>query len=184
MENDSVFHSRLSICNRILHFQFSMMKNEKTSRCGKVLAGIESILLTEKSNLRPPALDPKSGNWQSVTFADPRRVVRCAFAGGGVSYREELQAPGGIASVDHLLEFSADRMDPCPHARLGELVEASHDGLVAILVTRNGSRLLVGYSEEHRDERPLRVVRAAETVVLRSRDTAGALSVNYELGIV
>jgi hypothetical protein len=158
------------------------MKNECAPRGGKVLSAIESVLLTEKSNLRPPALDTKSGSWHSVTFADPRRVVRCSFAGGGADYREEWQAVGGIASVDHLLEFSTDKT-PCPNALLDGLFEASIDGLVAVLITRNGTRLLVGYSEENRDERPLRIVRAAETVVLRSRDTARALSVHYESGI-
>jgi hypothetical protein len=154
------------------------MKNETTRRCGKMLGGIRSILLTDKNNLRTPVFDPRSGTYSAVAFADPRRVASCSFAEGDVSYREEMQAAGGIVRVDHVLEFSTEGLDPGSDALLRKLV-ASCGGLVAIVTTRGDGRLLVGYSEESRGERPLRLARAAapETVVLRSRDGAKARSV-------
>jgi hypothetical protein len=166
------------------------MKTGYTHRCGKVLGGIGSVLLTEKSNLRKPSLDPVTDTYNAVGFSDPRKTALCTFAEGAGSYREELQAEVGIVCVDHILEFSTDRLDDESNALVRSLIDASPGGVVALVTTRNGVQLLVGYSEENRDERPLRLTRSAassgrkptdaagETVVLRSKDCAKARIVN------
>ena len=170
------------------------MKNGYIHRCGKVLGGIKNILLTEKSNIRSLKHDPRTGNYTDISFVDPGRVACCTFAEGSVSYQEDLQARNGIVSVDHALEFITDKMDEESGNLLRGLVKASYSGLVAIVTTRNDVRLLIGYSEENRDERPLRITRstassgkkhtdpAGETIVLHSCDTAKARIFSGSIG--
>ncbi len=82
------------------------MKNKETSRCGKVLGGIRSILLTEKNNLIPPSLDRTNGRYCAAAFVDERWVVSCPFAEGGAEYREQWQAPGCIFSLANKINCS------------------------------------------------------------------------------
>lgn len=121
-----------------------------------------------------------------LSLHDPRLVWQVRFAEGAARYREQTEAVGGVPTVVHTLEFYTDRIDRRSDGLLRRLSALSPRGLAAVVTTATGVRLLVGFSQEHGAERPLRLEqvsadtgrlpadRGGELVCLCSRDTAKA----------
>lgn len=162
------------------------MNNGYTHRFGKNTGGIKQILLTPADNIASATVDPKTGRYRSLTLREPAKLAEYSFAEGAAQYREETGVRNGIPSVVHTLEFHTDRIDRESDSLLRYLNHASYTGLAAVVTTNNHTRLVVGYSEEHRAERPLRLSNVAtasgkahtdaghEAVSLTCRDTAKA----------
>ncbi len=120
------------------------------------------------------------------TLREPSLVWPCTFAEGAAHYREQTTIAGGIPTVVHTLEFHTDKIDRASESLIRSLTACSFRGLAAVVTTRNHVRLLVGWSEAHGPERPLRLEQAVadtgkihtddahEAVRLCSRDTAQA----------
>lgn len=159
----------------------------------KTIGGIKQILLTPVCNIREALPDPQSKNYSRITLHNPEKIAAYTFAEGAASYREETEVKNGIPSVLHILEFHTDKIDARSDRLIRELADASHCGLAAVVTTQNQARLLVGYSEEHRDEKPLRLEKCKassgrihtdpghEAIRLTARDTAKARILTGEI---
>jgi hypothetical protein len=170
------------------------MNNGYTHRFGKTTGGIDSILLTPVCNIRHAAFDRLTGRCLRVDLHDPEKLFEHSFAENAAAYREETGRRNGVASVVHTLKFHTDRIDPESDALIRRLAEASHCGLAAVITTRNRIRLLVGYSESHGGERPLRLENISadsgkkhtdeghEAISLISRDAAKACLIDGKIG--
>lgn len=170
------------------------MKNGYIHRFGKSTGGILNILLTPVCNIQSTAVDPQTGRYLSIILHDPQQLAQCSFAENAAVYREETDSPNGIPSVSHTLEFHTDRIDRESDRLIRELAEHSPCGLAAVITTQNHIRLVIGYSEKHGAERPLKLRKIAastgqthtdtghEAISLFSRDTAKASLLDGSIG--
>jgi len=162
------------------------MNNGYCHRFGKNIGGIKQILLTPVCNIKSASTDPVSGHFHSLLLHEPAKLAECSFAENAIRYREETDNRNGVPSIVHSLEFHTDKIDGESDRFIRMLVEASQSGLAAVITTQNNIRLVVGYSEEHGTERPLRLQQVIadtgnkpadnghEAISLISRDTAKA----------
>ena len=162
------------------------MKYGYVHRFGKNTGGIRQVMLTPACNIKSSSIDPDTGHFLSIALHDPEKLAEYTFAENAVRYREEFDYPNGIPSVTHILEFKTDKIDEESDRLIRQLAALSCCGLAAVITTNNQTRLLVGYSEEHLAERPLKLSKIAadsgykhtdpghEAISLISRDTAKA----------
>lgn len=169
------------------------MNNGYCHRFGKNIGGIKNMILTPVCNIKSASTDPVSGHFFSIVLHDPAKLLECSFAENAIRYREETDNRNGIPSVTHTLEFHTDKIDRESDRFIRMLAHASHSGLAAVITTNNNIRLIVGYSEEHLAERPLRLQQISadsgskhtdnghEAFSLISRDTAKARILDGEI---
>lgn len=108
------------------------------------------------------------------------------FAEDTACYTEKWVAERGVSKVVHELSFVLPCIDHSSGSRVAEL-SSGVSGVVAIIETEEGVRLLAGYSEGFGIERPLRFAGCSSltgqspadvpqrTVILRSEDTSAAM---------
>lgn len=161
------------------------MKNGYTHRFGKSCGGVQHLLLSPACNIHHLEMIPSNGT-AVLKVHDPENIYSCVFAENGASYSEQIDNSGGIPSVYHRLEFHTDKIDRRSDTFIRMLTAASCCGWVAVITTCYPNRLIVGYSELHRAERPLRVETISadtgrgpansggEVIRLSSRDTVKA----------
>ena len=142
-------------------------------RFEKNLGGIKHILLTERNNIHRFIFDPGTDSYSGVEFIEPERATPCSFAEGAVSYAEDMRVENGIVSVVHTVEFVTDRMDEASRKLLSELTIATADGVVVIVTSRNDVRFVVGYSQESRGERPLKLAGTLSSSGKKHTDPCG-----------
>ena len=170
------------------------MNNGHTHRHEKNTGGIRRILITTADNIKTGCCDPDTGAYRSLSLHNPESIAEYPFAENAAAYREETDVRDGIPSVVHSLEFDTDKIDQASDRLIRQLTTHSYTGLVAVITTNNHVRLVVGYSEEHLAERPLRLEKITaragkkhtetghETVCLTSRDTAKARILDGNIG--
>ena len=142
----------------------------------KTIDGIGRIQFTAADNIAGLPL----------TLHDPSLLWPVTFAEGAGRYIEDVNYQDGIPIVSHTLEFHTDKIDRESDSLLRQLAACSLRGLAAVVTTNNNVRLLVGYSEAHGSERPLRLEKVeadtgkihtdagTEVICLCCRDTARA----------
>ncbi len=106
------------------------------------------------------------------TLREPSLVWPCIFAEGAARYREETTIAGGIPTVAHTIEFHTDKIDRDSDNLIRSLAALSLRGLAAVVTTQNHARLLVGWSEAHGPERPLRLEQAVADTGKNHTDAA------------
>jgi len=170
------------------------MNNGYTHRFGKTVGGIKKIALTPVCNIKSTTSDPSSGCYSSILLHDQANLAECSFAENAAAYREETDIRNGIPFVVHSLEFHTDKIDQESDRLIRQIASASYCGLAAIITTNENIRLIVGYSDEHLAERPLRLEKifsdsgkkhtdgGYEAISLISRDTAKARILTGTIG--
>lgn len=146
--------------------------------------GIVRVELIRASDFRGARFDAAAGCFTSPETVSP-------FAGwsmreDGASYTEERKDDSGAPMIEHTLEMTLPG-GPETRRAVAELSAASAGGLVAIVTTREGERLLAGYSRRFGTAYPLRLAAAvsaagespadipSETIVLSSLDADRSL---------
>jgi len=133
------------------------MINGYIHQFGKTCGGVKNLLLTPACNLKSLSWHNRNDYYYAIHFHDSRKLVSCTFSEDAVAYNEQSLCRHGILSVTHTLEFHTDKIDRKSGEFIRELLDNSCCGLAAVITTNNNIRLVIGYSEEHGAERPLRL---------------------------
>ena len=149
--------------------------------------GIRMLGLIDRNEFVSATYSSMEKGYTSVTLDEDCFFAKFEFREDEAEYKEEVLLSNGAWSVTHELRFTLDKMgDDCGPA-VSALTNASHGGMIALIVTTNGDTFLAGYSPEFGTERPLRLHAAdgttgkklsdgtRETVVLRSEDVSKAM---------
>lgn len=152
--------------------QTNSLKRCKCS-CGKVIGGVKSVALIERSGLGSFDLDPADNSYSGVSINARGGFTLLRFAEGAARYDEVCRRENGTVAVTHSIEFVMDKMDRESYGLLREIASASLCGLVAVITTAGGSSFVVGYSEELLDERPLRLYEAESSSGEKYTDNSG-----------
>lgn len=154
--------------------------------------GVRALYIARSSDIIGVTYDPSGDNYTTIEMRE-NAFARFESREGEVIYREQISMATGMKVVVHQIEFSLSRMGDTTRRVVEELCSASLGGLIAVVETSVGERLLVGYSPKFGFERALKVVGGSATtgscfdddtleyVVLRSDDTDKARTIIGEL---
>lgn len=164
------------------------------NRCeGKRSGGISSIELIEVAGIYEMDYDRDSDSFVYAEVEPDYSFKAYHFKEGEAEYSEQISVKDGLTMVTHKLVFSLERIDSESGRAIAELIAASKDGLLTIVTTSNGVRLMVGYSRKFGGERPLKLVSGdcstgrllgddtLRTIVLQSEDDAEAKRFDYQI---
>ncbi len=154
--------------------------------CVRKSGGVRQIALIEAGKIESLTYDDASDSYSAIALEAEAKFVRYEFSEDEAALNEKTTMKAGTLVVEHTLSFELGKMDDTSRKAVEELVDASYQGIVALVTTNNGHTLVVGYSEEFGLERALCLESAEgvsgkklsdstkETVVLSSTDTARA----------
>lgn len=129
----------------------------------------------------------------SLQLKDGSKFATYDFREDEAEYRETVSFAHGAYTVQHELKFLLDKMDMNSYRAFKDLIENSSKGFVAAIVSPNDDCHIIGYSNEFKAERPLRVTSivgtsgknlkdgSSEIITLQSTDVSKAYTVtDYE----
>lgn len=144
-----------------------------TKATGRKNGGVLTLGLVEKSNIEEVTYSVDKTSCTGITLRTGSFFTKYEFKEDEAEYKEELSFGSGSAVVSHELKFYLEKMSGETMSAVTELMQASGDGLVAIIQTYNLTKFVVGYSPELKGERPLRLSSVIATTGRRLKDATG-----------
>lgn len=150
--------------------------------------GVRSIALIPRMYLTSATYNDTGYAYTAFSFSGTTRFEKYEFEEDEAYFKEVVHAQRGSFTVTHEIAFSLERMSGEVTYALNELLKNHSLGMIALVQTTNGDLFVVGYSEEFKGERALRIASmegmtgskltdaAGERVVLRSEDVAKSRS--------
>lgn len=140
--------------------------------CSKRVGGIASILLARAGDISDIGYDPVSDSFGSVVTVAGAKFAGYSFIEDEASFTERTLRIDGAVKVEHELAFRLPGAGDAARRPVVEMLDAS-EGLVAVVVTQAGDKLLAGYSHEFGAGRPLRMKRCSGSTGNRITETPG-----------
>lgn len=146
---------------------------KKTCDNGKTTAGIVKVLIAKKGTITAATMDTADPEaYKSLTMKAGEGFVKYEFMEDECEFQENYKTENGITSVEQKLIFKLPGMTPETRNAVEEIAVASACGLEAA-VCRKGKVQIVGYDEEFKSERPLRLNATTGTTGKKLTDAAG-----------
>lgn len=149
-----------------------MPLNGFSLRCGKLSGGISEIAIACADAVESVEFDA-DGTATAIRMVGGQYFARYGVRECEAEYSESVARVDGARVVRHRLAFGLERLDADSRRAVDELTAADPQGMVAVVVTNNGVKYLVGISRKFGRERPLRLDTAAATSGVRHSDAAG-----------
>lgn len=121
--------------------------------------------------------------YSAATMESGKVFVEYQFEPDSFELKENVTIENRCKKVVHTIEFNILKMSSTSRAALQELIDASDCGVIAIVEDNNGTKWVVGYSENHLKTRALELKSGVltsgkkltdmngTTIVLESEDT-------------
>ena len=137
--------------------------------------GVLTIGLIEKENFKGATLDADS---DAYSGDHARRSVCIQQVQSSLEdeaeFKEDTKRENGSVVITKSLVFKLPTMNAASRkSRAGEIIDASYCGLVAVVITPNGDAFVVGYGEDVKLERPLRISQSTGTTGKKFSDANG-----------
>lgn len=120
--------------------------------------GIESITLFNVEDIKSVEYNRNNNSFFNIQFNDNSRKITIPVSRGAAEYSEKTENRSGMLWVGHNLIFSLEGVDSQINSEIRELVKYSENGVAAIVNTKHGAKILVGYSKKLMQESALRAV--------------------------
>ena len=145
--------------------------------------GLLAVHAVKVTDIMSVDYDAAARCYRGMVLREKAAVAGYRFDEGTAWYRQTAEGVPPLSKVSHEVEFDIAGVDGGSLRAVGELVAASETGIVLLVETAAGERLLVGRSPVFGGERPLRTYRCvADTfpaydsdprigVAFRSEDT-------------
>lgn len=141
--------------------------------CKKASGGVLTIGLIEKENFKGATLDADSDAYSAITLAAQSAFSKYEFLDDEAEFKEDTKRENGSAVVTKSLVFKLPAMNAASRKAVQEIIDASNCGLVAVVITPNGDSFVVGYGEDVKLERPLRISQSTGTTGKKFGDASG-----------
>lgn len=144
-----------------------------TKVCKKASGGVLTIGLIEKENFQGATLDDESGAYTALTLAAKSAFSKYEFLEDEAEFKEDTKRENGSVVITKSLVFKLPTMNAASRKAVQEIIDASYCGLVAVVITPNGDAFVVGYGEDVKLERPLRISQSTGTTGKKLSDANG-----------
>lgn len=123
--------------------------------CSANTGGLVNVWITDKANVSSFTLS--GSEYNAVTMVSSAVFYKYEFEQDTGVYRENVSRENYSTIVSHELEFYLTKMATAQRDALQDIIDSSTCGMVAICEDANGSKWVVGYSENQLLARPLKV---------------------------
>ena len=144
-----------------------------TKVCKKTSGGVLTIGLIEKENFKGATLDADSDAYSAITLAAQSAFSKYEFLEDEAEFKEDTKRENGSVVITKSLVFKLPTMNAASRKAVQEIIDASYCGLVAVVITPNGDAFVVGYGEDVKLERPLRISQSTGTTGKKFSDANG-----------
>ncbi|MDR1347750.1 MAG: hypothetical protein LBJ63_04870 [Prevotellaceae bacterium] len=142
--------------------------------CQKVTSGIIQIGLIEVADFDSATLDETpSDNYNTIELATGKKFKKYQFQENEAEFQENAAAENNIISFTKNLIFKLDVMSNDSRAAVSEIADASTCGLIAVIKRPGQKVMLIGYTEEEKKERPLKLSATTGTTGKAPSDAQG-----------
>lgn len=135
--------------------------NGYTKQCEKIVGGIKSVALVNVQDVEQVKYDYVKNTCKEIVLKTNRKFAHYQFKEDEASYSEQLSRNATAVTVAHRLVLLLERVNSTSKNAVSELLEASNDGVIAVLVDASGLSWVVGHSVRFAGERPLKLARVA-----------------------
>ena len=129
--------------------------------------------LIEKENFKGATLDADSDAYSAITLAAQSAFSKYEFLEDEAEFKEDTKRENGSVVITKSLVFKLPTMNAASRKAVQEIIDASYCGLVAVVITPNGDAFVVGYGEDVKLERPLRISQSTGTTGKKFSDANG-----------
>lgn len=141
--------------------------------CYKSSGGVLTIFLAEREKFKSATLDAEAEAYSAITMETGGKFVKYEFEQDNAEFKEELKYENGSLSVVKSIIFKIPTMDAASRKAVSEIADASFCGMIGVVSTPNKEAYLVGYGEDVKLERPLRISQSSGTTSKKLSDTHG-----------
>ena len=118
--------------------------------------GIESISIFDIEDIAYIQYDKVKNTFFNLELNVKRNIINIPLSRGTAEYKEIAENRKGMLWVEHRLTFSLDGIISKVSSDLKMLEKINQKGVAAIVKTKQGVNLLVGYSKKLKTESALR----------------------------
>lgn len=141
--------------------------------CGKQSGGVRSLFLIEKDKIKSFTQEAAEKAYSAVTLVADAAFARYEFKEDETEFKETTKVENGSVMVTQELSFLLPKMSKESRTAVEELADISPCGLVGVVVDNMGNARVLGYNEEQKDARPLRLSQAEGTTGKALSDATG-----------
>ena len=124
-----------------------------TKSCGLQSGGGKRIYLVEVADLTSFTL--AAGIYTTATMESGKVFKEYQFEQDSFEIKEDVSFENNCMKVSHGIEFYLNKMSATTRTAVEEIALASACGLISIVEDNNGTKWVLGYSENHLKLRPL-----------------------------
>lgn len=139
--------------------------------CGLQSGGGKKIYLTEVANVT--SMTATNGVYTAITMNGAAKFYVYEFEPDSFEIKEEVSVENNCMKVMHGIEFFMAKMSSTTRTALEEIALASACGLIAVVEDNNGTKWVLGYSENHLKTRPLTLKSGKGTTGKKLTDANG-----------
>ena len=132
------------------------MKIDSNARSSIGKGGIQSITIFDVEDIKSVQYDKVNNTFFNLTLKEGANEVTILLSRGAAEYKEIAENSGGMLRVEHTLTFTLDGIMSKVSSDVRSIEEASQSGVAAIVETKQGTSILVGYSKKLRAESALK----------------------------
>jgi len=124
--------------------------------CGKKSSGVRSLYLNESANVTAHTLDgTNERKYSAITHSSA--FVKYDFEPDQCEFKETTTFENGSFKNTIEIIFRMGKMSPEISDAIMEMADATYCGMEGVVVDNSGNQWYVGYNEEQKDERPLKL---------------------------
>ena len=154
--------------------------------CEPVSGGLKALWLANAADIAETGFTLNgAGEYSAVTMEGGKVFYKFEFKKDSAEIRENVAGEGGNVEVSHEIEIFLQKQSKTNRNAVSEIITASPCGMIGIAEDNNGTKWVVGYSENFRgkgDRRTLEILSDASlggkaltdpsgsTVILMSKD--------------
>ncbi len=118
--------------------------------------GVESISIFNVEDIELVQYDKVNDTFLNLKFKPNSNIINIKSDRETDVYKEVIENMDGMLWVEHTLEFTLNGIISDVAWAIGELEKVSHSGVAAIVKTKQGLSILVGYSKKLKSESALK----------------------------
>lgn len=139
----------------------------------KNVGGLYIIGLVEKEAFTAATLDATSEAYSAITLASSKFFKKYEFMEDEAEFKETSKFENNALTVTKEIDFKIPNMDAASRKAVQEIADASYGGMVAVVITPAKVAYVVGYGEDYKAERPLRLSQSDGTTGKKVSDPRG-----------
>lgn len=141
--------------------------------CGKQSGGVRSLFLIEKDKVKSLTQEAAEKSYSAIVLVADAAFSKYEFKEDEAEFKETTKVENGSVMVTQELSFLLPKMGKESRIAVEELADISPCGLIGVVVDNMGNARVVGYNEEQKDSRPLRLSQSEGTTGKALSDATG-----------